>query len=262
MSLFNTSNMRFFTVGFLVALTGVAQAQSFPSTEVKTADYTLTARAYIDPDYLPGTKLNPASRYALTITTTPNAPYQWDFSLPDSPSSNYTNIIRADGKTDYKNLKKTKINATLHQYVTYDEKVTFKDLNLAPSDSSALTQGLGQTSGPRFLSLPEERSLTTPSGVTVTLPAQLGFQIEDINRVMNGNIDALWVRIKTTPSTTLSDLPTSPLFLKHGRPVRLKLEVLFPNFLVSYAADNTFTGVKVGIRGLKSLTHIDELTFI
>lgn len=252
--------MKIFTLGLVVGIASVARAQNFPPTIIKGADYTLEARAYIDPSRLPGSKYNPASRYDLSISTPANAPYRWDFLVPDSNFPE-VGISGAFASTDYRTLQKTTLHATLRQFDTYDEKVTFKDLDLVPFGSATLGR-LGFPGGPRFLSLPQARSLTTPSGITVTLPAQIGLQPEDMNAVGNGNIDALWMRIQVEPKTRLSQLPDSPLFRKHGRDITIKLEILAPNTLISYAADNTFTGLKIGLSYPKSVTHLDELTLI
>lgn len=252
--------MKILTIGLIVGIAGVADAQTFPPTIIKQDDYTLEARAYIDPSRLPGSKYDPASRYDLRISTPANAPYRWDFLLPDSDFPE-VGISGAFASTDYKILQKTTLHATLRQFDTYDEKVTFKDLDLVPFVPTK-TGRMAFPSGPRFLSLPQARTLTTPSGITVTLPAQIGLKPEDMNAVYNGNIDALWVRIQVEPKTRLSRLPDSPLFRKHGRDVSIKLEMLAPNTLISYAADNTSTGLKIGLSYPKSVTHLDELTLI
>lgn len=253
--------MKIFTLGFVLASALVAQAQTFPETKVKGPDYTITARAYIDPSLLPGSKLNPASRYDFRISTTPGASYQWDFVLPDQPNIPETNIAGAFSSTDYKTRQKTTLRATLHKFEIYEEKVTFKDLDLVPVTHPDKAQP-AFLQGPRFLSLPQARNQTTPSGIKITLTPQTGLKTEDWNSVYNGNIEALWVRLRVAPNTRLSSLPDSPLFRKHGRPVSIKLEVPEPNFLVSYMADNTFTGIKVGLPKLETLTHLDQLTFI
>ncbi|RYZ86483.1 MAG: hypothetical protein EOP04_13795 [Proteobacteria bacterium] len=247
--------------GFLVLLPRIANAQTVSPTVIQSAEYKLTASAYMDSSNLHGTKNKPTSRFDLQLESKAKASHQWDFSLSEIPGSSFTYIKSALGSSNSKVLKKTTIKVVLHNFEIYEEKVTFKDLNLTTANSFPFTTG-SVSDGPRFLSLPEERSLTTPSGIKVTLPAQVGPQQEDFNEVMNGNTDALWVRIKVTPSTKISNLPKSPLTLKYKLPVSIKLKVASPNFLVSYAADNSYTGVKVGLPNLKNVKRLDELTFI
>ena len=261
----------------LAAHATIVSAQTFPSTVVKGNGYTLQASAYLDPARLPDNKYNPASRFDLSIAAAPGSPLKWDFVLPDNPAYPYTTMSGGYGSPNYKTQTKTTIRATLRQFVTYDEKVTFKNLDLTPvvpsstqgMDSIPMTSPNGEVkqvlfpSGPRFLKLSQARSVTTPSGITVTLPVQVGFDgaVEDMG-AYNGNIDALWLHISVNPRTQFSKLPDSPLFRQHGRPVSIKIEVPEPNTLVYYAADNTYTALKVSFPNLQTLHHLDELTLI
>lgn len=257
--------MKFFasSLVFLGSLSALSPVQAQPqSMLVEKAGCVLKASAYIDPSLLPGTKTNPASRFDLQLFQPAGDRFHWDFVLPDEPNQPLDNISRAYGAGDYRGQTRAVIRVTLRQFDLLEERVTFKDLDLEP----VAPVHLGKTampSGPRFLALKEARTLTTPSGISVTLPASKPLTADDFNSIFNGNIGALWVPIQVTPNTKLvSPLPDSPLFRRHGRAITIKLEVPEPEFLVSYAADNTYTALKIGIPNLKTATHLDELTLI
>ncbi len=238
-----------------------ARAQDFPPTLIEKAGCILKANAYLDAARLPGSPLNPASRYDLRLFREASDSSYWDFTLPGS-DYRYTNISAACGLGDYRTQTQATIRATLRQFDLYDERVTFKDLDLAPTDPP-LAKPLLSGTGLRFLALKAAQSVTTPSGITITLPASAPLTDQQMNMAFNGNCDALFIPIKVTPNTKLvSPLPDSPLFNRHGRAVSIKLEVAAPNSLISYAADNTYTGLKIGISHLQTATHLDELTLI
>jgi len=232
----------------------VAHAQAPSPTFAERADCILKVSAYIDASRLPGTKYNPAERFDVNLFQSSDKPYRWDFTLPDSPDQHYTNISGAFGSPDWKTQKKATIRATLRQFDTYEEEVTFRDLDLKPSGGRV----------PRFLDIKEPRSITTPSGITMTLlPLSSPMDMEAMNAAMNGNTGAIYIPIRVTPnSKEVGPLPDSPLFRKHKRLVTIKIDVTPRDFLVSYAANNTYRGIKVSVPNLETVTHLDELTFI
>jgi len=230
-----------------------AEAQTFPPTLVKRSEYTLNARAYIDSSQLP-------SRYDLRLYQKANIPYRWDFVIPGSSFAR-TRAIASVGSPDYRNHQRTTIRATLRQYDTYDEKVTFKNLDLAPVREEDRYPLVGPS---RALSLPKTLSLKTPSGITITLPAQ---SYDGIPPFMAGNPSALFIRIEVRPNDKLiASLPDSPLFRKHRRPIKLQLGLLsmiYQKEEVRYYDDVTpnYGRVALSIPNLDSATHLDELTF-
>lgn len=228
-----------------------ASAQTFPSTVVKRNGYTLKARAYIDPSRLP-------SRYDLRLLQPKKTPYRWDFVIPGSNFPR-TEALASIGSPDYRTHKQTTIRATLRQFDTYTEKVTFKDIDLAPPKPA-----FGNSITSRVLLLSQKRSATTPSGITITLPAQ---NYDAIPNFMAGNPNALFIRIEVTPNTKLNpSLPNSPLFRKHHRPVSLQLGVpmrVYQRDEIYYYDDATpnYGRVAISIPDLKTTIHLDELTF-
>ena len=233
-------------------------AQTLPPTVVKRAGYTLTARAYIDPSRLSNPKHNPPSRYDLRLSQPANTPYHWDFVLPGS-SFPRTDAYASIGSPDYRTRKQTTIRATLRQFDTHEEEVTFKNLDLAPPKPR-----FGNSITSRALLLSKTRSLTTPSGITITLPAQSYDAIPDF---MAGNPNALFIRIQVTPNAKLiASLPKSPLFRKHRRPVSLQLGVpmlVYGREEIYYYEDATpnYGHVAISIPNLKAAMHLDQLTF-
>ncbi|HEX8463491.1 MAG TPA: hypothetical protein VF627_02645, partial [Abditibacterium sp.] len=254
--------MKTLTLGFLLGAATAARAQTHPPTLVEKVGCILKASAYYEPVRSSKPTVNLSSRFDLELFEPARDPYHWDFVLPDAPNHSMTNIMREYGQSDYKTQKFATIRAILRQFDTLDERVTFRNLALAPVAAPKKGQ-LALARGPRFLALKEAQSITTPSGITVTLPASLPLDMQNWNLVFNGNIHALWVPIQVSPNAkSLAPLPDSPLFRKHGRAVSIKLEVPEPYFLVSYAADNTYTDLKIGFANLQTATHLDELTFI
>ena len=235
-----------------------AHAQVFAPTAVKRPDYTLKALAYVDPSRLSDPKHNPPSRYDLLLFQAPNTPYHWDFVLPGSSYAR-TQAFASIGSPDYRTRTQTTIRATLRQFDTYTEKVTFKDVDLAPPKPIA---GTKITS--RVLSIPMSRSITTPSGITVMLPAQ---SYDAIPPVIAGNPNVLFIRIQVTPNAKLvASLPRSPLFQKHPRPVSLQLGIpmLAYGKQEVYYFDNAtrpYEFVAIQIPNLKTAMHLDQLTF-
>jgi hypothetical protein len=225
-----------------------ANAQTFPSTIVKRPDYTFKTRAYIDSSKLP-------SRYDLRLFQDYSKPYHWDFTIPGSDFPR-TQAMAAVSPSDYGNHKQTIIRATLRQSSSYTEKVTFKNLDLAPPNPSFL--------GSRALLLHEKRSITTPSGITVTLPVQ---SYDNFPPGIAGNPNALFISVEVTPNTKLiTSLPKSPLFRKHHFPVSLRLGVTrhaYGEDYIDYYKDAkpAYDQIGIEIPNLKTAMHLDQITF-
>ncbi len=120
-----------------------------------------------------------------------------------------------DGYTDFNYYPRTnrflQMTAEMHQFETYDEMVTFHNV-IVKHD---------RTFNVYCIVLPKQLSQTTPSGVTITLPAQdgkSGFMTMD---------NCLNVQVSTSPKITFQQteslLPNSPLARAYGKPVHLSL---------------------------------------
>jgi hypothetical protein len=252
--------MKIFTVGLTFCVATTACSQTFPPTLAERVGCILKVNAYIAPPRSSDPKHTPLSRYDLRLFQPANTPYKWDFTLPHNPDFPYTVLIGGYGAPDYRTQKQTTVRATLRQFDTLEEIVTFKNLDLAPSQASPESRFTM-----RVLSLPEARSFTTPSGITVTLPAQ---SYGAMPPVLRGNPNALFIRIEISPNTKLlSSLPDSPLWRKHRRPVSLQLGQKVKVYGVDeirYNDDATpnYGRVSMSIPNLKTAMHLDELTFV
>ncbi len=109
------------------------------------------------------------------------------------------------------------VDCELHQFETYDEQVTFHNLAVK-----------GDTGNPRdwplrtyTFVLARPVTLTTPSGVVVTLPAQS----RDTSAVMGERIN---LKITARHTAAPSDLPQSPLVRQFGKPVEVSVKFAPP----------------------------------
>lgn len=221
-------------------------------TTFNRAGCILQARAYIDPSQWA------SSRYDLMIVQSAQSPYRWDFTLDlqgDFSPYHYNGLSSNQSRLPYGKAKTTVVQATLHQYDTLEERVTFHNLELQPPPSDAEAKR-GIT--PRFLLLKSPLTATTPSGVCITFPAQQE-TFESLFSCFNGNPNALFIKIETTPSQPKVILPLSPLYQKHRKPVSIRLACAAPDFM---EADNTDKVIAVLLPNLATVTHLDSLTLI
>ncbi len=252
-------------IALLCALTPAAQAQSTTHKYTVKGGFVLRAQAYRDKAYAPKEQsrhyaFKEQSRYSFEVVQVPQGAGQWDFTLDDDPEYHYIyGVGGAVSPTPYGSSQQMIIHATLHQYDTYKEQVTFHNLDLVPLADDFATKD-GDT--PRFLALKSALTVTTPSGIQITLPAQNVQHFEDMFSVYNGNINALFIRIETSPNQKLVPLPESPLYKQHPQPVRIALDCVKPNSMVFYQADNTYKIIAVGLPDLKTVMHLDTLTLI
>ena len=238
----------------MATLAQVALAQTDKALDefVVRGGCVLQARAYINRAYQP----RESSRYDLAIVRTPKDSYQWDFTLNKNPEYHYTNLNGGISAKPYAAETQTTISAMLHQFDIHEERVTFRNLDLEPLAAANKSQIT-----PRYLALDKPLTETTPSGISITLPAQK-WTLQQNLMLLNGNPNALFINIQTSPDQREVYLPASPLCHKHGKPVRIKLESPPPNFMVWSQADNTFKTIAVGLPNLRNVQHLDELTFI
>ena len=246
------SKIWFCAVPFFVAIANLggtgAQAQTYAPTVIKRNGYSLQARAYVDSSRLP-------SRYDLRLFQPKNAPYRWDFVIPGSDYPR-TQALASVGAGDYKTQKQATIRATLRQYDVYQEKVVFKNLPLAPIERAYAPS--------RVLSLVQARSITTASGITITLPAQ---NYDAMPPGIAGDPNVIFIRVNVTPGDKpIASLPRSPLWHKHRRPIRLQVgkkvrlpwgdEFYYQDLPLNYGL------VAVSIPDLKTATHLADLTLM
>jgi len=200
------------------------------------------------------------SRYKFDIVQTPKDSAQWDFTLDNDPDYHYFHDVSgAVSPVSYGRHRQMTIHATLHEYDIYEDQVTFHNLDLWPlADDLETEHGIT----PRFLALKSAVTATTPSGIQITLLAQNVHHFSEMFDGYNGNPNALFIRIATTPSQKIVTLPKSPLYKKHPQPVRIALDCVKPNYMVFCQADNTYKIIAVGLPDLRTVTHLDTLTLV
>lgn len=253
---------RHFGIFLLCAIATSAHSEEQSTEFVTKGGCTLRAQAYIDKAYRP----KESSRFVLEIVRTQKDSYNWDFTLSDDPNDHMVHIHGGISPVSYGSKKRATVRAVLHQYDIYEERVTFKNLDLGPLSSSIFGSASSNTKQnditPRYLSLKKPVTATTPSGISITLPAQGAETLTKVFSNFNGNANALFIQIETSPDKREALLPKSPLYKKHKKPVRIKLECPEPKFMVWYMADNTFKTIAVHLPDLKTATHLDTLTLI
>lgn len=233
---------------------------SFAKDFIVKDGLTLQARAYIDLTYAK----RESSRYDVVLAKSPKDGHKWDFTFDNDPNYHYTGLTGNIARVPYKDKAKQKtttVKLTLHQYETLDERITFKDLNLMPRPPRNEMPS-------RLLSLKESVTQTTPSGIFITIPAQqyksIYEALADANGafIFNGNANAIFFDVQTSPNQREVVLPKSPLYQQYKKPVTIKLECVQPNYMVWYMADNTFKRLAVGLPNLAKIERLDKLTII
>ncbi len=257
-------------ISLLCALAPAAHSQDKSHEYTVKGGCVLWAQAYTNKAYGP----RGSSRYTLQIFQTPRNSHQWNLTAPEFPNEHSINID-SPSPHPYGQRRRTTLYATLHQYDTYEERVTFHDLDLGPVGFNLFGEPSSKVFGnpvsrphhmptvtPRYLVLTKSVTATTPSGITITLPAQEKETLEKVFMNFNGNAGALFIQIRTSPSQKLAVLPLSPLYKKYPKPVRITLDCVKPNGMVWYMADNTFKTIAVDLPHLNSVMHLNTLTLI
>ena len=270
--MFNYKLLAALSVLCAVAATAATAGAQSKTYKVK-GGVTLRARAYTDHSR----PLKYASLYDMSIAKTPDDGSKWDFTLENEPNDHNIGSISAFYPTTYQNKPTAILRATLHQYEFYEERVTFKNLDLGPEEiadpgKAPFLSGskspfflFGPKSHAQFLRLSEPQTLVTPSGISITLPAQgaqTAWEFSSGGSSLNGNVDNLFLKINLSPDEREVILADSPLYKKHGKPVTIKLETSHPNSMVWYEADNTFKQLAISVPNLKTLKRLDSLTLI
>ncbi len=244
---------------FALGLAPICHAQGSQDGTV-TATYAgckVQARAYVNPS------VRESSRFDIGMLNPKEGTRRWEFTLgwqtEDSPNLyRYQGTMSGQSRLPYGKAKKTSIQATLWQYDTLEESVTFHNLDLRPLTD----QEKRSSATSRFLVLNSAVTATTPSGITITLPAQSVKEWYEMFSNFNGNPNALFIRIQTTPNQREAVVPLSPLYQKYQKPLQIKLDCDAPNLMVFYTADNTFDTIAVGLPDLATVQHLDTLTLV
>ena len=112
------------------------------------------------------------------------------------------------------------VDCTLNQFETIDEQVTFKNIN---EEKYAKYNDVGSGMHTYFVSVPKAITLHSPSGLSVTLPAQ-GENTENIEA------DKLNFFLTVKPNLSPNDLPHSPLVRLFDKPVTVSVRFPAPDF--------------------------------
>lgn len=209
----------------------------------------VTAAAYFDRSYAPTT-----SRYAVRIKSKPPGPWRWELDNPLwglGDAGGNQDIIGQESVTPYRpRQRQALITCQLRQYDEMEEKVTFHDLTITR------TMGFG------FLMVTNPQTVTTPSGISVSLPVQ---NVETFMPngafIYNGPPDVVFARVALSPRGKRNALPDSPLFQRHRVPVSIRVDAAAPVFMNSNSGDSALPQITLTLRDPKA-THLDALTLI
>ena len=215
------------------------------------------ARAYVDPTVWG------SSRFDMDVANSEGSPTRWDFTLDwehATEPERYTGIRRAMPRLPYGKAKATTIRATLCRYAALEERVTFRNLDLNPP-----ADGWGTKEGeaPRFLALKSPLTVTTTSGIQITLPAQNVRRFEELSSGYNGPAGLLFIRLQTTPNQPGVALPLSPLYRKYRKPVLIEINNADdPAHYSSDYPDNAAKIIGINVPQLGTVMHLDTLTLV
>lgn len=119
---------------------------------------------------------------------------------------------------DYRSASRyVRTNCTLRQFETYDERLTFHNLPVK-EDPQGFKDENYETYG---ITLMHSLTLTTPSGIRVTLPTQ----DEDFKAPMGDKIN---LKLSAQQTAGPRDLPNSPLVRQFGKPVSISIQFAPP----------------------------------
>jgi hypothetical protein len=111
-----------------------------------------------------------------------------------------------------------RLTCELRQFETYDEPVTFHNIPVRVSSDYSNNS----SHNPYLFFVKQPLTLTTPSGIAVTLPVQGGYS-------PMATYDAISFQLSARRSATPSDLPKSPLMRQFDKPVTISLHVAAPD---------------------------------
>jgi len=107
-----------------------------------------------------------------------------------------------------------RLDAQLQEFETYDEAVTFHNVSV-----------VNVPGGGRFVAGPYPQTVTTPSGISVTLE-----DVQNQKNVSGGGfgVGDAGIRLAYSQTRSLPSLPQSPLWRKYKRPLTLSADLALP----------------------------------
>ncbi len=130
----------------------------------------------------------------------------------------YGGTLSNEVPADYRSASRyVRQSCTLRQFETYDESVTFHNLAVKADPSNTRDLPLKTYT----FTIPYPLTLTTPSGIVVTLPAQR----RDAGPVISERIN---LKLTVQQAASPSDLPHSPLVHQFGKPVTISVKFAPP----------------------------------
>ena len=135
---------------------------------------------------------------------------------------------------DYHSASKfVRLDCGLIQFETLDEAVTFPDVSVQHEIVAGASQNPQDDEYQTFyVFVPKAVTLTTPSGIAVTLPTQGKESQANGNGLMAGDIN---VRLSVKPSYRPEDLPSSPLVHQFGKPVTIRVDFAPADSLITWS---------------------------
>ena len=128
----------------------------------------------------------------------------------------------------------SRLSATLQEFETYDETVIFHNVSVVKTKN-----------GSQYLTGSGPQTVTTPSGVTVTL--------DDVQHRQNfmGNYGGTGYAVQLSyPQTTLfPSLPRSPFWRKYQRPVKISADIPKPYTSMGSSWGNNEGTYQFGVNG-------------
>ena len=185
------------------------------------------ADAYRDKSYQSDTD---RSRYAVQITQRPSGPTRWELMESTGEVSPGGFIGSVAPRPYARHQRIAYLTTRLRQFDTQEERVTFHNLRVTR---------VGPLADLGCLTVTQPQTITTPDGVTVTLPPQ-NMETFGPNGVFdyNGPPDVVFVRVQLSPSQRRNFLPRTRLYQKYQLPVSLHVDAEKPVFMNANTDDS------------------------
>ena len=197
------------------------------------------------------------SRYEVQITRMPTGLYRWDLYSPSwgtYDDEGFPGVSGEHSPTPYrKDQRLAEVTCTLRQYETLDETVTFHDIKV-----NREVDGFG------FVTLTAAQTMTTPSGISVSLPVQNYKTFMPGGMfVYDGPPNVVFIRVLLSPGQKQTVLPNSPLYKRHRLPVGITVSTAPPVFMNSNSGRASLPQVDMTMTlSDEKATHIDTLTLV
>lgn len=250
------------------AFAGDTPKHAVPFAQKSLLGVKVRPEAYHDQNYPP--PLDEPSRYTLSVIGRPKG-YQWELVTRGTEPhgvvapEEYAVEIREKGvelggytsALPYANGQKVvRVQGALRQFDTFQENVTFRNLAVVPRP-----WGTNNFRGNfRALRVTEPQTVTTPSGIRITLPAQDAKT--DAPGFYSGPGDVPFVHLEVRPGAGRVPLPLSPLFVKHGQAVTIDVDAAAPLQTSGRTHDGTERQLNVYLGANNTVTHLDALTLV